>query len=45
MLVSVVIQDTCASKFEEIEHAQPADCPDKSNKCIMYHFITIVISS
>ena len=33
MLVSDVIQDTCASNFEEIEHAQPADCSNKSNRC------------
>ena len=31
MLVSVVVQHTCGTKFEEIEHPQAADCLDKCN--------------
>ena len=31
MLVSVVVQYTCAKKYEEIEHPQAADCLDKCN--------------
>ena len=31
MLVSVVVQHTCAKKFEEIEHPQAADCLMKSS--------------
>ena len=31
MLVSVVVQHTCATKIEEIEHEQTVDCIYKGN--------------